>query len=54
METNENNANRQDMNEARKPKRTLEQALKEGNCVTFKEFEKEMWRQFDLIYKNKK
>ena len=51
METNENNANPQDMNEARKPKRTFDQACRECNAIPLKQFEKEFWNAFEAGYR---
>ena len=51
METNENNANPQDMNEARKPKRTFDQACRECNAIPLKQFEKEFWDAFEAGYR---
>ena len=51
METNEKNANSKEINEARKPKRTFDQACKEGNAIPLKQFEKEFWDAFKAGYR---
>lgn len=51
MEKNKENQPSHEMNEARKPKRTFEQACKECNAVTHEVFEREFMRQLDIELK---
>lgn len=51
MDNNSYDCNCQEMNEARKPKRTFEQACRECNAVPLEEFEKEFWEAFEEEYR---
>lgn len=47
MGTTENNANSQDMNEARKHKKSLKERCKEIGAIPFENFKKEWMRQLN-------
>lgn len=47
METTENNATPQNMNEARKPQKSLKERCKEMGAIPLKQFEKEFWDAFE-------
>ena len=51
METTENNATPQNMNEARKPKKSLKERCKEMGAIPLKQFEKEFWDAFEAGYR---
>lgn len=52
METTENNANPQEMNEAWKPKKSLKQKCKEMGAIPFEDFKKEWMRQLHKALKD--
>lgn len=54
MEKNNENQPSQEMNEARKPKRTFEQACKECDAIPLKDFGDRLLQGINNIYKNGK